>query len=75
MGGVRLGGSGSRRGDLNNVWLGPYSLAAAEVKAVHCGLQMTAIYFNEEIVVVNLPALEGVAGSAFDGIGMSSCSP
>jgi len=68
-------GSSNGHGDLDRVGLCPDSLSAAEVKTVHCSLQMASIHFDEEVVVVNLLALEGVTGSAFDGIGVSSCSP
>src|SRR5580692_6840135 len=60
-------GGGSGYGDLDGIGLCPDRLAAAEVKTVHCSLQMASIHFDEEVVVVNLLALEGVTGSAFNG--------
>lgn len=60
--------------DLERVGLRPYRFAGAEVEAVHGGLQMVAIHFDKQVVVVDLFALERVGGGAFNGIGMSSGS-
>ena len=74
--GVRLVGASSRRSsgdscDLERVGLRPYRFAAAKVEAVHGGLQMVAIDFDQQVVVVNFFALERIGGGAFDRIGMS----
>jgi hypothetical protein len=68
------GGGGGYR-DLDGIGLCPDRLAATEIETVHCSLQVASIHFDKEVVVVNLLALEGVTGSAFDGIGVGSCSP
>jgi hypothetical protein len=67
-------GVGNGYGDLHGVGLCPDRLAAAEVETVHYSFQMASIHVDKEVVVVNLLALEGVTGSAFDRIGVSSCS-
>ena len=40
--------------------MGPDRLSAAKVETVHGGLQMEAIHLDEQVVVVNLFALERV---------------
>jgi hypothetical protein len=67
----RGGGSG---GDLERVGLRPYRFAAGKVEAVHGGLEVVAVYLDEQVVVVNLFALERVGGGAFNWIGVSSGS-
>ena len=46
--------------DRDGVGLGPDRLSAAKVETVHGGLQMAAIHLDEQVVVVNLFALERV---------------
>jgi hypothetical protein len=71
MGAGSLSGSRNCLGDLDRVGLSPDRLSGAEVEAVHGGLQMVSIDLDKQVVIVDLFALERVAGSAFNGIGMS----
>ena len=72
MGTSCLGRSGNSLGDLNRVRLSPDRLSAAKVEAVHGGLQVVSIHLDKQVVIVDLFALERVAGSAFNRIGVSS---
>src|SRR5580698_9523127 len=74
MGAGSLSGGRNSLGDFNRVRLSPDRLPGAEVEAVHGGLQVVSIHVHKQVVVVDLLALERVAGSAFNGIGVSSRS-
>ena len=74
MGAGSLSGGRNSLGDFNRVRLSPDRLAAAKVEAIHGDLQMVVIHLDKQVVVIDLFALERVAGSPFDGIGVSSRS-
>ena len=57
MGACRSGGRRHRK--LHHIGLGPNGLAVHKLQSIHSDLQLLVIYFNQQIVIIDLLALEG----------------
>src|SRR5579871_1775493 len=58
----------------NLIWNGPGCFSAGQIQAVHRDFQLLMVYFDKQVVIIHLFALERIACCPLDGIGVGAAA-